>query len=164
MLTTITYVYEDGAGNTVSEEKSLPSAEFVVKVDDTGDGTADNLLGKPAVTTEIEIENDGETSTPSDQCGNVERFRTENSGWMIRVTGMVTAGDREGNLSVNDLKAVAGMDSIWIRSDLISGQFAVQNTVITQPNDLVYIQTPDTDGEEKVFEFQLQLGESQGGS
>lgn len=160
MATTVTYI-EEVDGRTVERDVRISSTPFSIKLDTTGDGEADTLFS-PAVTTEVEIENNGDTSTPSDQCGNTERFRTTNEGWSIRVTGIVTANEREGNLSMQMLRdLVAPADAVQIRCDLISGQVAVSNTLLTQPNDLVSIQTVDTQGEEKAFEFQLQLGESQ---
>lgn len=164
MLTTVTYISEVN-GQTVENDVKLSSSEFLVKIDTTGDGSPDTILGQPAVTEEIEIENDGDSATPQDQCGNTERFRATNEGWMVRVNGIVTAADREGNLTLQDLRdVVATSDSIWIRSDIMNGQVAVQNTVITQANDLVSIQTPDSVEPEKAFTFQLQLGESESGS
>ena len=161
MLADVTYI-EEVNGQTVEREVKLASSEFIVKVDTTGDGTADTKLGKPVVTQEIEIENNGESAEPQDQCGNTERFRTTNSGWMIRVNGIVTANQRESNLTLQDLRdTIATMDAVWIRSDIMNGRVAVQNTVITQTSDLVAIETPQSEGREKAFEFQLQLGESQ---
>lgn len=162
MATTVTYI-EEVNGSTVEREVQLSTTEFSVKLDTTGSGEPDTLFS-PVVTQSVEIENDGDSTTPSDQCGNTERRRTTNEGWSIRVSGIVTANERGSNLSLQLLRdVIAPADSVQIRSDVLSGEVSVSNTVITQSSDLVSIVTDETEGEEKAFEFQLQLGESQSG-
>jgi hypothetical protein len=142
-------------GGNGRETVELSSTSFAAKLD--------GQIYRPAVTTSVEIENDGDVSATKDQCGHTERKRVGNQGWQIRVQGMVTANTlRQGNLSMQQLRdVIAQSDEIEIISDVLSGTFAVSNVVITQPNDLVSIVTEDTNGEEKAFEFQLQLGESE---
>lgn len=139
-------------------ERVISSTEFAIK--------RDGQIKQPAVTTEIEIENDGNTERTTDQCGNTERRRRSNKGWLIRVTGIVTANDeRNRNLSLQFLRdVVANAESVLIRSDVTGSgltRFEVSNTVITQSSDLVSVETGETDGPEQAFEFQLQLGESE---
>lgn len=139
----------------VSQIVDIPSTNFSIKVD--------GRLRSPAVTTTVEIENDGDVSATKDQCGHTERKRVGNQGWQIRVSGMITANTtRQDNLSMQQMRdVVAQSEEVRIISDVLSGVFAVSNVVITQPNDLVSIVTESTNGEEKAFEFQLQLGESE---
>lgn len=140
------------------------SEEFSVKLDTTGNGTPDTLFS-PAITQEVEIENDGDTSKMQDQCGNTERQRQTHEGWSIRVEGIVTEEPREGNLTMAMLRDdVAAANSVQIRCDLINGEVAVNNTVLTQSSDLVSFSSNETDGKEKAFDFQLQLGESESGN
>lgn len=150
----IRIVQQTVGGTTETIEKTLPSTEFAVKMD--------GRQYQPAVTTDVEIENNGDLTRTQDQCGHTSAARTTNNGWSITISGIVTGNDgRDGNMSVQMLRdVVAPATSVQIRTDLISGQFEVSNTVITQPNDLVSVQTNETDGEEKAFEFQLQLGET----
>lgn len=152
---TITIVEDIGGGETAVVEQTLPTTEFAVKID--------GILYRPAITTNVEIENDGDVTRVQDQCGHTEANRTTNQGWSIRVQGIITGNEgREGNLSLALLRdTIANRDSVEIRSDVISGRYEVSNTVITQANDLVSINTNDTNGEEKAFEFQLQLGQSE---
>lgn len=132
----------------------IPSSDFSVKIDGN--------LHKPAAVTNIEIENDGDTTTTQDQCGHTARTRTGNRGWVIRVQGIITGNDdRYGNLSMQMMRdVIASSDSIKVRSEVYSGEQTVSNTVITDANDLHAIETPDTEGEERAYEFQLQLGET----
>lgn len=150
---TITVVEDTGAG-TVTREETISSTEFAVKLD--------GVLYSPEITTEVEMENDGDISNTADQCGNTEREKINNGGWNLTVQGVVTGNDdRHGNLSLQLLRdVIAPMDTIRVRSDIAEGEFEVSNTVITQTGDLVSVETKSTDGEEKAFEFQLQLGES----
>lgn len=154
MLTQEVTIVEDRGGNTVEVKRTIPTTEFAVKLD--------GQLYQPAITTNVEIENDGEQSRTADQCGHTERNRVGNKGWQITIQGIITGNDnRRGNLSLALLRdVIAVSETIQIRSDIISGEFEVSNTVITQASDLVSIQTSDTNGEEKAFEFQMQLGES----
>lgn len=135
-------------------EEVIQSTEFAVKID--------GQIYKPAITTNVEIEHDGDTESTSDQCGHTTRQRTGDNGWVVRVQGIVTANDdRYGNLSLQMLRdVVAGAEDMKIRSDVIEGSYVVSNTVITQAGDLYSIQTQATDGEEQAFEFQVQFGES----
>lgn len=154
MLTEQVSIIEDiGGGETRTVSKTIPSTEFVVKID--------NTLYRPAITTEVEIENDGETTTTRDQCGHVERSRTGDDGWRIRAQGIVTGNtSRDNNLDLQLLRdEVASASDLKVRTDMIAGFFEVSNTVITQSSDLVSINTNDTDGTEKAFEFQIQIGE-----
>lgn len=154
-LREITVVEELDNGETRTVKRTLSTSRFVVKID--------GQRYSPEITANIEIENDGGTERTTDQCGNTERSRTSNKGWAIRVTGIVTGNDaRQSNLSLQLLRDVIAQEStISITSDIISGEFEVSNTVITQSSDLVSINTPDTEGEESAFEFQLQLGQSE---
>lgn len=151
----ITIVEQLENGETETVEREIPTTDFAVKLD--------GQLRHPAITTNVEIENDGDISRQSDQCGNTQTRRVTNKGWTIRVQGIVTKNDgRQENLSLQLLRdVIATAESIQIRSDVISGTFEVSNVVITQANDLVSVNTFDTDGKEQAFEFQLQLGESQ---
>lgn len=157
----VSIIEQVDTGEIIERAVTISTSEFSVKLDTTGDGNPDTLFS-PAVTTQVEIENDGDQSTPQDQCGNTERIRTSNRGWSIRVQGIVTDEEREGNLTMQMLRdMVAPADSVDMRSDVISGNVAVSNTVITQANDLTSIETEDTIGKESAYEFQLQLGESE---
>lgn len=160
MPTTVEVVREIDGQEVVTEE-TLSSQQFGVKLDTTGDGNPDTVFN-PAVTTQVEIENSGEVSKTSDQCGNTQRSRTTTEGWLVRVQGIVTDVERGNNLTLSTLRdTVASSDTVPIRSDLLSGTIVVSNVVITQASDLVSIQTEDSFGEEKAFEFQLQLGEEE---
>lgn len=151
VVTTIEYITEGGQRT----ERDISSTRFSVKI--AGE------YRSPAVTREVEIENNGDQSVSRDQCGNIERRRQSNDGWAVRVTGIVTSNDvRRDNLSLQKLRdVVANMDSVEIVSDVTSGEYTVSNTVITEANDLVSVQTPDTDGREQAFEFNLQLGDTE---
>jgi hypothetical protein len=158
VVSQIEIIEDVGGGQTRVTEKRISSTEFAVKID--------GQLFRPAVTTQVEIENDGDVSATTDQCGNTERDRQANQGWSVRVQGIVTGNDdRGGNLSMQLLRdVIATADTIKVRSDVTGSsvtRLEVSNTVITQTSDLVSIQTEDTDGEEQAFEFQLQLGESE---
>lgn len=136
-----------------TDQLEISSSKFSVKID--------GELHEPAVVTNIEIENDPSNSTTSDQCGHTSRQRTTDGGWIVRVQGIVTGNDdRYRNLSMQMLRdVVASADTVEVRSDVYSGEQVVSNVVITQPNDLHSVETPDTWGKEQAFEFQLQLGE-----
>lgn len=158
VVSTIEIIEDVGGGQTQVTERRISTTEFAVKID--------GQLYRPAVTTNIEIENDGDVSKTQDQCGNTERSRQTNNGWAVRIQGIVTGNDdRSGNLSMQLLRDVVALaDTIQIRSDLTGSsvtEFEVSNTVLTQSSDLVSIQTGDTDGEEQAFEFQLQLGQTE---
>lgn len=150
-------IVENVGGSDEVIERTLPSTQAIIKEDE------DALPYEPAIVTDVEIESDGDMNTVSDQCGNAERESETNRGWVVRIQGIITGNeDRLQNLSLAYLRdVVATSDSVFVRTDAISGQFEVSNVVITQTSDLVSIQTQDTNGEEKAFEFQLQLGESQ---
>jgi hypothetical protein len=152
---TIEIVSQDGAGGTDTSRRTIPTTSFSLFLNETE--------YQPAVVTDIEIENSGNDNQVSDQCGNTERNRTGNSGWAIRVNGIITGEDaRQGNLSLSLLRdVVASSDSVTIGADIQSGTFEVGNVVITQQSDLVSIETANTNGKEKAYEFQLQLGETQ---
>lgn len=145
----------DNLSEVDTTEVVFPSTEFAVKVD--------GELLQPEITTKVEIENDGEMSTSQDQCGHTSRTRTGNNGWVVTVNGLVTDNDlRDGNLSLQTLRdVVATMSEAKIRSDIVSGTYEVSNVVITQPNDLVSIETDSTHGEESAYEFHVQFGESE---
>lgn len=152
---TIEIVSQSGAGGTTTSQRTIPTTSFSLFLNETE--------YQPAVVTDIEIENSGNDNKVSDQCGNTERNRTGNSGWAIRVSGIITGADsRQGNLSLSLLRdVVASSDSVTIGADIQSGTFEVGNVVITQQSDLVSIETANTNGKEKAYEFQLQLGETQ---
>lgn len=158
-LSTIQFIDEDG---TVVEE-TVPTTEFGVAFDEDGDGEyTDDPLYSPAITSEVEIENDGNNAVVSDQCGRTERSRTTNEGWMVTVTGICTANEsRRGNLSLEQVKQIGTSDEVYIVSDVHTGVLAVGNVVITQASDLVYVETGSTDGRERAFDFQLQLGDTE---
>jgi hypothetical protein len=158
VVSQIEIIEDVGGGQTRVTERRISTTEFAVKID--------GQLYRPAVTTQVEIENDGDVSTTTDQCGNTERDREANQGWSVRVQGIVTGNDdRGGNLSMQLLRdVIATADTIKVRSDVTGSsvtRLEVSNTVITQASDLVSIQTADTNGEEQAFEFNLQLGESE---
>lgn len=149
---------------TLREQTDIGVEERVVETTSTQFFV--NIGGKkfsPAVTTNIELENDGDIADPQDQCGNVERTKVSNKGYNIRIEGIATMNqEREGNLSMQLIRDyVGGADDVDIRCDLFEGTIVVSNIVITQSSDLVSIQTVDTEGEEKAVEFQLQLGEKE---
>jgi hypothetical protein len=152
----VTFIQSGGGGSAAEAqtETRIVSSRFAIELD--GD------LYSPAVVEEFEIENNGDTSTVADQCGNTERQRTTNEGWTIRVNGIVTGNDnREGNLSMPLLRdTIAAMDTVTIVSDLISGTFEVSNTLLSDSSEYHSIRTADTEGDEQAFDFQLQLGES----
>lgn len=152
-MPTQTVTFVDERGNVT--EETFASTRFTAKID--------GVTYSPAVVHNVEIENDGDTTSPQDQCGHTERRRTGENGWAIRVQGIVTGNeDRTGNLSLQLLRdVIASMSELKIRSDVISGTYEVSNVVITQSNDLVSIQSDDTHGAEMAFQFQLQMGESQ---
>lgn len=142
----------DDEGNVVEEE--ITTTDFYVDVN--------GEFHRPVITNEIEIENDSDMTSVSDQCGNVERNTVGNQGWKIRATGLVTGNDsRPNNLSLSKIRDVVALsDTITIESDLISGEFELSNTVITQSSDVAAIQTNATNGIESAYSFQLQLGET----
>jgi hypothetical protein len=145
-------IAESGGSEVVTTQK-VSSSTFFVKID--------GERYSPVVTTEVEIENGDGTESVTDQCGNTERRKLSDMGWSIRVTGLITSNDqRSGNLSLQMMRdTVAQMESVTVGTDIISGEIVVTNVIITQASDLVSINTVDTEGEEQVFEFQLQLGE-----
>jgi hypothetical protein len=150
----IEVVVDDGSGGTTVTERTIPSTSFAVILDD--------IAYEPAICRRVEAENGGNDNTTSDQCGNTERNRTGNDGWKVTVSGIITGADRPQNLSLPTLRdVVAGSDSIEISSDVISGTYELSNVLIGQEEDLVSVQTVNTDGKEKAFDFQLQLGETQ---
>lgn len=151
----ITVRDRDDFGQVQERSVSVRTTEFFITVEDQ--------QFTPAVVTNVEIEHDGDVADPQDQCGNVERTKTSNKGWNVRVEGIVTANDeRPGNLSMQLMRDyVATTDSVSVRSDLFEGEIVVSNVVITQSNDLVSVNTHETDGQEMAFEFQLQLGEEE---
>lgn len=162
MVNEVEIIENVGAGETAKKIIEISSTGFYVKFDNEHP----TELYSPAITKDIEIENDGELSRTQDQCGNTEKHRSANNGWSIRVKGIVTANeDREGNLSLQLLRdTIATSETIQIRGDVIGKDFRrveVSNTVISQSTDLVSVQTKSTDGKEKAFEFQLQLGQSE---
>lgn len=151
----VTFIQGGGGGTAEAEsETRIVSSRFAIELDDT--------LYTPAVVEGFEIENNGDTSTVADQCGNTQRQRTTNEGWTIRVNGIVTGNDnRNGNLSMPLLRdTIADLDTVTIVSDLLSGTFEVSNTLLSDSNEYHSIRTTDTDGDEQAFDFQLQLGES----
>jgi len=140
------------------EEKTIELVQtpFAIRVDGSG-------FKQPEVTREMEIENDSNMTSVSDQCGNVERNTLGNQGWNIRVSGIVTNERRENNLSLQELRdIIAPSDTIEIQSEIIGGaaEFELSNTVITQRSDIPAIRTPSTNDIEQAFEFQLQIGET----
>lgn len=153
---TVTLV-EDVGGTEQVTERTLPTTQAIVKPNSSG------IAREPAIVTDVEIENDGDMNTVSDQCGNAERESDTRRGWVVRISGIITGNEnRFQNLSLAYIRdELARQDSIYIVTDVISGQFEISNIVISQASDLVSIETKDTEGPEKAFEFQLQLGESQ---
>jgi hypothetical protein len=146
----------NGEIRTVTRE--FVQTGFAIKID--------GQLYKPVLTSEVEIENDTENQRTTDQCGNTERNNVADMGWTLAVNGIVTSnGAREKNLTLAMLRdIVAPSDTITIRSDIAGGgltEFEVANTVITNSSDLHTIETGITDGQEKAYEFQLQLGETE---
>jgi hypothetical protein len=160
MPSTVTII-EESDGEEFVRERIISTVEFSVKLDTDSDGEPDTLF-TPIITEDVEMENASDQSEVQDQCGNTERRRASNQGWSITVKGMVTAAERYGNLDLATLRdVVAPADDIIIRSDIINGEFALNNTLIGQRSDLVSINTVDTDGDEKVYDFQLQIGETE---
>lgn len=152
-IATVEFIEVVDGGRQVVEE-TFVTTEFVVKID--------GQKYSPVLTTEVEIENDGDTATATDQCGHTERDRVTDNGWAIRVNGIITASDRTGNLSLALMRdVIATASDLKIRTDVIEGRFEVSNVLVTQTSDLVSINTGDTDGDEQAFQFQLQLGESE---
>lgn len=149
--------YTDDFGN--QQKREIPTTEFYVRLEGS-DGEIKEL--SPAVTSEIEIESDNETSTTHDQCGNMESQKTGTNGEIIRVSGIVTGSRREGNLDVLTLiNEVTKGSNITVGCALFSGEINVSNRVVRQASELVKIETEETIGKEAAFEFQLQLGETQ---
>lgn len=152
-VTTVTLIESGEGGGTREKEIKLQTVGFFIVVD------GENY--SPAVTTNVEIENDGDVAQPQDQCGRIERTKVSDKGWNVRVQGIITGNDeRDGNLSMQLMRDyVATADSVEVHCDLFDGEIVVGNLVITQANDLVSVNTRDTHGDEAAFEFQLQLGE-----
>lgn len=133
----------------------LSSKEFNLVID------GDEL--SPTVTSQVEIDKGrGEdTDQLTDQCGNTERFRTSDSGWALTATGFVTRSNRDANLGVREMKAVADMESVQVETELHSEDMTVQNVRLTQVSDVAALNTESTSGDELAFEFEIQLGDQQ---
>lgn len=116
----------------------------------------------PVLVDNLEIENSGESQTITVDCGETERRKTANKGWVVTVEGLVSTNDtREDNLSMQVLRdVVATSDVIDIRSALLSGRIVVSNVIITS-DDAVEIDTERTNGREKVWGFRMVLGEEE---
>lgn len=115
----------------------------------------------PVLVDSLEIEHSGDSSTITVDCGDTERRKTANKGWVVTVEGLVSTNDtREDNLSVQKLKEVATMDAVDIRSALLSGPIIVSNVVIAA-DDAIEIDTERTSGREKVWAFRMTLGEEE---
>lgn len=113
----------------------------------------------PIITQTLELENSGDESKITDQCGRTTRNKSSNSGWLLRVEGIVSKPDRPGNLSLSRLKEVAKMDNVEVHCALHDGTLVVGNVVVRQENDIHSVETQDTAGKEEAFPFTMQLGE-----
>lgn len=143
----------DGGG--VEREVDVRNPKFFVRID------GQDLF--PVHVDLLEIENSGETQTITVDCGDTERRKTANKGWIVSVEGLVSTNDTRGdNLSMQKLRdVIAHSEVINIRSALLSGKIVVSNVVITSADDAVEIVTERTHGREKVWGFRMTLGEEE---
>lgn len=154
-VTRVTYITGGGGSETEEREEEVITSKFQVRLDGT--------LYEPAVVQKVEIEKSDDSTRRTDQCGNMKKQKAENSGWIMRVEGIITANDsRHRNLSLQLLRdVIAEQDSVYIVSDILSGEIILSNVIITQPKDITSIETRDTEGKEQAFDFQLQLGRTE---
>lgn len=135
-------------GGIVQEE--VFSAEFAIKID--------GEILTPAYVEEVEVENNGETVTLTDDCGRQEQRRFNEGLWSVRVTGVVAKEGAIDELLLRDLMTLQEGELVEIISDFeIDGPIEVSNTIIGQTTDIVSIDTGT--GEQLAFTFQLSLGE-----
>lgn len=144
----VTIVTIDGAVNEIE----VRNASFFVKLD------GQELY--PALVTNLEIENSGENSNITVDCGDTERRKTANGAWVMRVEGIVTSSSRTDNLSMERLRDdIANSETVEVRSGLFSGRILVSNVIISAPEEVTEIQTNRTNGREKAWAFSMVLGE-----
>lgn len=144
-----------GEGGEATEQQSAQTVPFGVVVD--------GQTLSPPITTNIEVENDGDVNRTKDQCNNIEvrRFGS-NTAWIMRIQGIVTATDRSGVLSLSRLMSLKDR-TVRVVSDFpIEGPILVANTTITQSNDNgAKLKTDEMNEPETMFTFNLQLGEEE---
>jgi len=116
----------------------------------------------PVLVDRLQIENSGESSTITVDCGDTERRKTANKGWVVEVEGLVTTNDsRPGNLSMQKLRdVIAPSDTVDVHSALLRGSIVVSNVVIGS-DDAIEIETGRTNGREKCWAFRMTLGEEE---
>lgn len=138
--------------------------QSVVQITDEGFSVeVDGQEYTPAVTEDIQADKSVEGTTLNDQCGNYESRATNNRGWSVTVKGIVTANDRDGNLTMQFIRdTISNLEQIEITCDLYRGPIQVNSVSLGQGNGLNEISTTKTVGKEKAYEFQLQLGEPEG--
>lgn len=150
-MAVVTVINEEG--QEVQYEPQDSSFQLVV------DGTAKT----PAVTQTIEVESNQRQAKTGTQCGETRQSNIASDPFKVTVQGIVTNATDGTSLSVSDLLfEVQEGDFVTINSDFpITTSLEVTNVVVTQSQDLVSVDTPQTDGFETAFTFQLQLGAEQ---
>lgn len=151
------------AGDGSSEEVEIFTAGCVLVVTDE-DGQ--RTLYEAAITEDILLEEDGEESNVTDQCGRTESRRRGSNNFKFVVEGIVTndfsqqrveRGNEILNLTVPNLKDLRNAPKLELRSDIHNGEVYVKNFSVRQTNDMVAIDRGS--GPEPAFAFQLQLKE-----
>lgn len=148
-------VTSGGGGDAATTQVEVRNPKFFIKLD------GEELY--PAVVTNLEIEHSGESSTITTDCGDTERRRTGNLGWVVTVEGICTSNDvRTDNLSMQKLRdVIAPSETVDIRSALLSGTIIVSNVVLSSPESATEIETERTAGRERAWAFRMTLGEEE---
>lgn len=144
----------EGGGSGGSEDVYIPTTDFVLVLD--------GQRFTPAATTEIQLENDGEMESVTDQCGRTEQARTSDFNWTMKVNFVIADGRFQvgsaNNMSMADLKSIRSADTVEVESAPHSGTMELDNITIRQRNDLVSISLGD-DSEYDAYECRLNLKE-----
>lgn len=148
-------VLDGGGGGDGRREIETAETEFFVKVD------GEEL--HPVLVTNLEMESSGDTTSITVDCGDTERRKTANAGWIITVEGLVSTNDvRPDNLSVQKLRDdIKQRDVVDIRSPIFSGTIVLSNIIINSPESAVEAETSRTWDRERVWGFRMVLGEEE---
>ncbi|UBF23175.1 hypothetical protein M1M34_gp024 [Haloarcula tailed virus 2] len=117
---------------------------------------------EPAITQDVLIENDNETSSVRDQCGRVENRNQGSKGIRYTVEGILTNENVEAddptvanNLKPSDVIDLQNFTTLRMISDIDSSEIIVKNFSLRQNTDIISIDTGS--GSKQAFPFQLQL-------
>ena len=158
-------IISGGGGGFATETVEIRSVPIQIVIDGT--------RYAPAAVRGIDMENDGDVETITDQCGRTESERRSDKNWKVIIDGIVTAeeyqtrdsGSFVQNLTLEELQNIKNAGSIRLEGEMFdvlnrsSEPLVLDNVVVGQSNDLVSVDVGA--GEQIAYEFQLQLRQAQ---